>query len=97
MHFGEEGRPPPTRLSRTAVGVVGTIFSLTMFAFSLNYAQAVAARFLWGFLNGSPGSASEDACLGLSLSAAESVNAQPVLLKGKERPRNESGPKHVGY
>eukprot|EP00667_Euglena_gracilis_P007275 EG_transcript_7354 len=37
------------------MGMVGTIFSLTMFAFSLNYAQAVAARFLWGFLNGNIG------------------------------------------
>jgi len=37
------------------MGMLGTLFSLVTFAFSLNYAQAVTARFFWGFLNGNVG------------------------------------------
>lgn len=37
------------------LGLCGTIFSITLFGFSQNFAWAVSARLLWGLLNGNIG------------------------------------------
>ena len=37
------------------LGMVGTIFSIALFGTSQNFAWAIAARFLWGLLNGNIG------------------------------------------
>lgn len=36
-------------------GLLGTLFAITAFGFSLNYAMAFIARFMWGLLNGNVG------------------------------------------
>ena len=37
------------------LGMIGTIFSIALFGTSQNFAWAIAARFLWGLLNGNIG------------------------------------------
>ena len=37
------------------MGLCGTIFSITLFGFSQNFAWAVCARLIWGLLNGNIG------------------------------------------
>ena len=37
------------------MGMLGTLATELLFGFSQNFAWAIAARFLWGFLNGNLG------------------------------------------
>jgi MFS family permease len=37
------------------LGLMGTVFSISVFAFSVNFEMAIAARFAWGLLNGNIG------------------------------------------
>ena len=37
------------------MGLCGTIFSITLFGFSQNFAWAVCTRLMWGLLNGNIG------------------------------------------